>query len=122
MKKKISLVFMFAIVVLITGCGEKKMVCTNQQSFGATVLDTKTIVKFKNDKVKKIETTMEVEFQDEATAESFAENYKDDEEVTVKVDGTKVIVKSEEDGESGKTQMTKDEAKESLEGRGYTCK
>lgn len=122
MKKKLSFVLALAFIITLTGCGEKKITCTNQQSFGVTVLDTETVVTLKKDYVKRIDTTMKVEFQDEDTAESFADNYRDDEDVTVEVDGTKVIVKNKEEFKSDETKKTKEEVKESLEGRGYTCK
>ncbi len=125
MKKLSALLAVFALIIL-TGCGKKeKLSCTNEQSFGTASLTTNTVITFKGGYATKTETTMVASFESEETATSFAENYKNKDEYTVKQDGTKVTVKNTQtvSKDAAKAdENKKDYVREYLEGRNFTCK
>lgn len=125
MRKKMYLAVLLALV-LLTGCGKKeKMTCTSEQTFGTAVLTTEMTVTFKKGYLESTETVMSIEFETEETAESFADTYRGRDGYTVNVDGTKVSVKNVDkvDGDSTEVKENKkDEVKDYLTERGFTCK
>ena len=124
--KKLSAILAIFMLIILTGCGKtEKLTCTNEQAFGTASLTTDTVITFKKGYATKTETTMVATFDSEETATSFAENYKDKDEYTVKQDGSKVTVKNVQtvSKEAAKAdENKKDYVRDYLEGRGFTCK
>jgi len=105
MKKCLSLVMMIFGIVLMTGCGEKKMVCTNEQEYGTAKLDTEITVTFNKDEyATKTTTKMVASFESKETAKAFASNYEGKDGYEVKKDGKKVTI-------TQTTKFEKDEVK-----------
>ena len=122
--KKFSFLFMVAAVLMVTGCGKEKLVCTNEQSYGTAKLNTEITVTFDKEYASKTTTKMLASFDEEATAKSFAGNYKDKKEFTVKRDGKKVTVTqtTEFDKKEAKSEDNKKDAiKKYLQESGFKC-
>lgn len=126
MKKTIYIFVGLFFVLFISGCGKKeKMVFVNEQKFGAAVLSTEMTVTFKKGYLESTETVLSIEFSEVETAESFADTYRQKDGYDVKVDGTKVTVKSVEkqSKESSKEKENKkEEVIKYLTERGFTQK
>lgn len=126
MKKTIYIFVGLFFVLFISGCGKKeKMVFVNEQKFGAAVLSTEMTVTFKKGYLESTETVLSIEFSEVETAESFADAYRQKDGYDVKVDGTKVTVKSVEkqSKESSKEKENKkEEVIKYLTERGFTQK
>ena len=133
------LVVLVAMLLVVTGCGGKKLNCTMEED-GQTA---KVVVEFdKNDKAKKVDMTMTMPFEEELSKEEmeYMESYMgllcsafDYEGVTCKTDmsSKKVDVIIDMDfGKMSKETLEElefeatsyDEMKKSLEESGYTCK
>ena len=135
------LVVLVAMLLVVTGCGGKKLTCTMEED-GQTA---KTVVEFdKNDKAKKVNMTMTMPFEEELSKEEmeYMESYMglmcaafDYEGVTCKTDmsSKKVDVVIDMDfGKMSKETLAEldfdaeatsyDAMKKSLEESGYTCK
>lgn len=126
MKKSIYILIGLFFLLLTSGCNKKeKMVFVNEQKFGAAVLSTEMTVTFKNGYLESTETVLSIEFEEIETAESFADAYRQKEGYDVKVDGTKVTVKSvEKQGKNSSKDENnkKDEVIKYLNERGFTQK
>lgn len=129
MKKKLTFLFIFILIIGATGCGKKtKMTCTSKQQFGSAELTTEMKLSFKKDYLQSTETIMTVNFPEESTAEAFMKTYEDKTDSNgkalyeVKKDGLTVTVKSKDETSEKIDKNKKDNVVSYLEERGYTCK
>lgn len=126
MKKHLSLFVMICAIFLITGCGEEKLVCTNEQKYGTATLDTEITVKFNKDNyATETVTKMVAAFDSKETAKAFASNYDGKEGFDVKVDKKEVTIKQTTEFAKGevKTENNKLESvKTYLTESGFKCK
>ena len=118
MKKYLSILFVAIFALVLTGCGGNTLKCSIDED------GSKAEVKifFKGDKATKAETSYTIDAGSKETAEAMAEYYKGDKDTTVKVDGSKVIIKSTTTPSEDDEKVTKKEMKELLEEQGYKCK
>lgn len=126
MRKKIYLFIGLFLLLVTIGCSKKeKLVFVNEQKFGAATLNTEMTVTFKDGYLESTETVLSIEFETEETAESFADAYRQKDGYEVKVDGTKVNVKSvEKQGKDSakEKENKKEEVIKYLNERGFTQK
>ncbi len=133
MKKGLLVLSSLAALVVMTGCGGKKLTCTmDNNSLG---LETKSTVevKFKKDVVDSMKVAMDITIPDEYKdqKDELIEEFKKSEE-NVKVTETKNGIKVEADSSSNSDffddldfddkEVSYDDAKKAFEAQGYTCK
>ena len=133
LKNIVLLLIVGMLLILLTGCGENKLVATKtiQDDFmGLGKYEEKIEVEFKNDKVTEIEMTYE--FEKAELAETMTSKLNlgaptEIEGIKLKQKGNKVIITmsaevyAEQEGVS-EEEMTKEAMKASLEEGGYTVK
>ena len=118
MKKYLSILFVAIFALVLTGCGSNTLKCSIEEDGNKAEVK----VYFSGDKATKAETTYTIDAGSKEYAEAMAEYYKGDEDTTVKVDGSKIVVKATSKPDSDDEKMTKKEMKELLEEQGYKCK
>ncbi|MBR3523644.1 MAG: hypothetical protein IKN87_03060 [Bacilli bacterium] len=118
MKKYLSVLFIAVFALVLTGCGANTLTCTHTDDN----IKEEVKVFFKGDKATKVEITSTYDAGSNEKAKEIAKYYENDKDSSVKVSGSKVIIKSTEKPEKDDEKLTKKEAKESLEESGYKCK
>lgn len=132
MKKSIKVALVLAVLalalVLLAGCGSKKLVATKTTEESGMKIEEKMEITFnKDDKVEKVVETMT--FEDEDTAKMMVEMFAGSEEMEgfeVKQDGKSMIMtmdaKTFAEMEGEEDSMTREQIKKELEEDGYTVK
>lgn len=126
MEKCLRLILGITLVTFITGCGkDKKLTCTKEQSFGQAKLSISEELSVSGAYVTKTTTTTVANFDDEKSADVFAQNFEDDEKYEVTKDGNKItLIQTQEIAEENKKDENNklENVKSDLEKQGYTCK
>lgn len=141
--KKGVLVIIVGMLFCLTGCSEKKLVCTSTGKDLGKEVKTKVVVKFDNKEASKVEETIDMTFEEEYRSsidsiyKALEEQYKlydgksgikvvstkGDDNINVKIN---IDVKAQKDAENAvnviDTAGTRSDIKKSLETEGYTCK
>ena len=122
MKKYLSVLFVAVFALVLTGCGKgNTLKCTIEESGQKGSAE----ITFKDDKVTKVVTTMEMASKEEAS--SYVALYTafagSEEGMTVKANGKKVVITISGKGlkDSG-LEGKKADVKKALEDEGYKCK
>lgn len=118
MKKYLSILLIAVFALVLTGCGANTLKCSYTEG------DTKEEVKifFKGDNATKAEFTTTYDAGSNDQAKEIAKYYKDEEDTTVKVNGSKITIKTTSKPDDDDEKLTKEDAKKSLESAGYKCK
>ncbi len=123
--KKIGFIALVFGVLLITGCGGNKVVCSGTEKMDQTKIEMKVIGKVKSDKV--VSVSNERTFADENEAKTYCEGLKrvndaalsDDAKIDYECKGKKAILKQNYSEESA---PTKESFVESMENQAFACK
>lgn len=127
MKKSLMLVAALSSLIILSGCGGKKLNCEKNSDFPSSTLKSEVKVSFKDDYATKTETKLVAEFKNETNADSYAATYEGKEGYKVKKDksGKKVTItySSKVDKDEKKADENKyEKVKDIYESLGYTCK
>ena len=115
--KKIILV---CCILLITGC-KNNLVCTLTTTEGVYTSEQKITFDFKDDQVSNVELNYAMIFEDEKTANDYFTAFEAlKEQYEIKQDKNKIEIISEKNYDQ--YNQNKDELKEELEAKGYSCK
>lgn len=120
--KKGFLFIAILCTLLLTGCGNKKLVCTmKQENLGMEMETTSTVYFNPKGKASKIEMNMVVDAKTEEKAKqaftSLKSLYSD-----IQQDGNKIIIKETITPNKDDKEMNRKEAKKELTSQGFTCK
>lgn len=124
MKKGILLISGIIVACTLTGCGSSnnKLVCTLSQTQSGVTMDATATTYFNSkDAATKATVDMVVDAGSESMAKTLAETMKDSYD-EVKQEGNKVTLKKSVEPDEDDENLTREEAKESFEEQGYTCK
>lgn len=141
--KKVMLLGVIGLVLCLTGCSEKKLVCTSTGKDLGKEVKTEVIVKFDKKEASKVEETIDMIFEEEyiSSIDSIynaleeqsklyngktgitVKSTKGDNNIRVKIN---IDVKAQQDEENAVNVIdvagTRSDVKKSMETSGYTCK
>ncbi len=139
MKKLIlSSVILGSMVLLLTGCGVKKVTCTNEASSTGITQKMTSVGYFRNNKLTKVENEISMIFDEEYASnitDDAVDELKEAMESSAKEEGYEVTVKRVSDTEvrvkmnakasdlsESENYGTPSDMKKSMEEEGFTCK
>ena len=142
--KKLIITLVLMCTVILTGCEKNRLVCTSEgESIQDILSKTEYTFKFNEDDIKEVvmttKITLEGDYNDVVFIDSYVEmanaaatSYNQVEGATATVTNNKNAITlkvemktssmNDEDKETYKLNLTKDELKKNLEEAGYTCK
>jgi PBP1b-binding outer membrane lipoprotein LpoB len=123
MKKSILIISLLFLSVILVGCGSKHQItCTlEQDSSDATI---KAYFNNKESKLVKLEMSLVIETNDEKVAKEYVKSACEENEYEnckTKIDGTKVIIKYEQNKIDKNEQSKLKDAKKEFEKKGFKC-
>ncbi len=131
MKGKLVTLVAVVAVFAMTGCGGKKLACTNSNNIAGIEMNSKVEISFKGDKMNTMKVIMDVKVPDEYKdqKQDLIDELKEldaDMKVTETKDGVRAEMTADEDYfkelDIDSTTVSYDELKELFTKQGYTCK
>ena len=108
MKKRVTIGLLALSMVLLTGCGEKKVTCSKESEIGNSVeINNSVDYVFKKGYLTKSTRTFIAKFKTETAAETFVKNYEDQKDYKVELDGTTAKVTHTEKVEEASKEVKK---------------
>ena len=114
-----KLLIILTICLLVSGCGDKQIVCTSTKKVDETKVTIEISAPIKDNKVTDIKTKVINYFNTKEAAKAYCKNIKSSSNSKIKCDGKKVIITNTSNSNQS---SNKDDFIKSAEKEGFKCK